>query len=117
MPTGLLIWQPILDHQPHGQGDDTMSVMDFGQRIVGGIGGEIFTTLRAVMLRVSEMDVAGPTRNQIANVVQNSGDDVIAPTTLVTTRAWVMLVVSATQDNLELRQILRTGNALRRIWQ
>src|SRR5438876_2443237 len=63
------------------------------------------------------MDITGAARNQISHVVQNPGDDVVAPTTTITMWAGVMLVVAATQNNLGLWQIFRTGNAFRGIRQ
>jgi hypothetical protein len=63
------------------------------------------------------MDVTGPASNQISDVVQNPGEDAVAPTTTLTTWAGVMFVIAATPNNLGLRQILRTGNALRWIRQ
>ena len=115
MPTGWLIGQPILHHQPHGQGNDAMSVVGLGQSLVGHVRSKTFTALGAVMLRVNEMDVRGPASNQISNLVQNPGDGIVPPTTMVTTWTGVMLVVPATQNNLGLSQILRFGNAFRGI--
>lgn len=92
-----------------------MSVVGLGQSIVGHVRSKTFIALGAVMLRVNEMDVTGPASNQISNVVQNPGDGIVPPTTMVTTWTGVMLVVPATQNNLGLRQILRFGNAFRGI--
>ena len=92
-----------------------MSVVGLGQSIVGHLRSKTFTALGAVMLRVNEMDVTGPASNQISNVVQNPGDGIVPPTTMVTTWTGVMLVVPATQNNLGLRQTLRFGNAFRGI--
>src|SRR5437667_2451202 len=96
MPTGLLIWQPIFHHQAHGQANDAMSVVDFGQSILRGVGSKILITLGTVMLRVGKVDVTRSVRNQISDVMQNSGDDVVSSTTTVTIWTWVMLVVAAT---------------------
>jgi len=65
------------------------------------------------MLGVGEMDVTRTATNQISDVVQNPGEDTVAPTTAVTTWAGVMFVIAATPNKLGLRQILRTGNAFR----
>jgi pyruvate/2-oxoglutarate/acetoin dehydrogenase E1 component len=62
-----------------------MSVVGLGQGIVGHVRSKTFTALGAVVLRVNEMDVTGPASNQISNVVQNPGDDIVPPTTMVTT--------------------------------
>src|SRR5947209_6434163 len=63
------------------------------------------------------MDIMGSARNQISDVVQDPGDDLVAPTTTLTTWTGVMFVVPATQNNLGLRQILRFGNTFRGIRQ
>jgi hypothetical protein len=56
-----------------------MSVVGLGQSIVGHVRSKTFTAVGAVMLRVNEMDVTGPVSNQISNVVQNPGDDIVPP--------------------------------------
>jgi len=63
------------------------------------------------------MDVTGPARNQISNVVQYPGEDAVAPTTMLTMWTGIMFVIAATFNNLGLRQILWTGNAFRGIRQ
>src|SRR5207248_7646722 len=77
-----------------------MSVVGLGQSLVGHVRSKTFTALGAVMLRVNEIDVTGPSSNQISNLVQNPGDGIVPPTTMVTTWTGVMLVVPATQNNL-----------------
>jgi hypothetical protein len=89
----------------------------FRQSIVCGVGSKTFMALGTVMLRVTEMNVTGPARNQIANVVQYPGNDVVASTAMVTTGTGVMFVVSAAQNNFGLRQILWTGNTFRGVRQ
>src|SRR6266849_2715141 len=63
------------------------------------------------------MDVTGSASNQISDIVQNSGYDVVAPTTMVAAWTGIMFVIAATPDNLWLRQILRFGNTFRGIRQ
>jgi hypothetical protein len=69
VPTGRLIRQAILDHEPHGQRDDAMGVVGFGQSVVGGVGVEELLALGALMLRVDKVDVVRPTGHQVAEVV------------------------------------------------
>jgi len=63
------------------------------------------------------MDITGSASNQISNVVQDPGDDLVPPTTMLAAWTGVMFVIAATFNNLGLRQILWTGNTFRGIRQ
>jgi len=87
MPAGGLIGQAILHNESHCHGDDTMSVEGFGQSVIGGVRVEEGVALRATVLRVNEFDVAGPTANQITQVMQHAGAGAISKARFATPRA------------------------------
>jgi hypothetical protein len=50
VPTGGLIRQAILHDQTHGQGNDAVGVVGFGQRVFGRVGVEESVALGAAVL-------------------------------------------------------------------
>jgi len=72
VPAGGLIGQAVLHDESHGQRNDAMRVMGLGQGVVGHVRVEILEALGTAMLGVNEVDVARPTGNQIADIVEDS---------------------------------------------
>ena len=117
MPTGGLVRQVILDDESHGQGDDAVSVMGFGPSVVGHVGVEVFSASCATVLGIKKEDVAWPTGDEIADVMQD-------PRARSTTKAGFaapgttsMLEVSRTVNDLGLRKIIGTHDTFRGIGQ
>jgi hypothetical protein len=102
MPTGGLIGQAVLDHEPNRQGDDAMRVVGFGQGVNRGVGVEELVTRGATMLRIREMDVAGPTGNQVTKIVQDAGVHGLSKTAFATAWTKAMFEVAAASDDLGL---------------
>jgi hypothetical protein len=73
-----LIGEAILDDESYGQGNDAMGVMGLGQGLCGRVRVEEPVVLRAAMLRVAKFDVARPSGNDIAHVLQQAGSGPIA---------------------------------------
>jgi hypothetical protein len=117
VPTGGLIGQAVLDDESHRQGDDPMRVMGFGHGVVGHVRVEMFPAMRATMLGVNEVDVAWPTGNQIADVVQNPTAGSAPETRFVTTRTGTMGEIPAAMNNPGFGQIFGSRNAFRDIRQ
>jgi hypothetical protein len=69
MPACRLIGQPVLNNQAHRQGDDPMRVMRFGPRIVGHIRVKGFPALATAVLRILNIDIAGPPIHQITHIM------------------------------------------------
>jgi hypothetical protein len=103
VPTGRLIGQAVLDHEPHGKGDDAMGIVGFGQSVVGGVRVEEFLALGALMLRVHEVNVVRTTRHQVAEVVQNARGGPVAETRFSTTRTGTQPKIAATWNDLGFR--------------
>ena len=117
MPTGGLIGQAVLNDEPNGNGNDAMRVVPFGQRVVGCVRVEELLALGALVLRVDQMDVVRPTRQQMAKVVQHARESPVAETGFPTARANTLPEVTAASEYLGLRQIFLAGDAFRGIRQ
>jgi hypothetical protein len=79
---------------------------------VGGVGVEVLAALGAVVLRVSQDEIARPAGDEVAEVVEGPLEDPIAVSTMATTRARSSPEVAAPMTDLRLGQILDAGNAL-----
>lgn len=73
VPTGDAVRQAVLDHHAHGDGDDAMRVVTVGQGQVGHVGVKVMIAVRAAVLGVGEVQLAWPTAERVAQVVQLSG--------------------------------------------
>src|SRR5262245_51723515 len=88
-----------------------MSVMRFGQGVVGHVGVEVLTAASAMMLGVTDFDVARATSDHVPHVVEDSSAGTASETGFATCGARSMSEVPAAANNLGLRQIFGTGNA------
>jgi hypothetical protein len=105
VPAGGLIRQAILHDEPHGQRNNPMGVMGLGQGVVGHVRVEVFPTMRATMLGVDDVDVAWPTGDQVANIVQDSFACSTAETGFTTKGTRAMREVSRAANDLSFGQI------------
>jgi hypothetical protein len=117
VPAGGLIGQAILHDESHGEGDDAMGVMGFGQGVVGHVRVEVLPTTRATMLGVDDMDVAWPTHHQVANVMQDPLARSAAKTGSATKGTRAMGEIPGATDDLGCGQIFGSSNAFRGIRQ
>jgi hypothetical protein len=117
VPTGGLIRQAVLNHESHGQGNDAMRVMSLGQGVVGHVGVEMLAATGTAMLRVTKVDVAWPTGNQVAHVVEDASGCAAAKTGLATTRTRAMGEVAGAMNDLGFGQIFGSRDACRGIRQ
>src|SRR3954451_21076015 len=88
-----------------------MGVASLGRGQVGHVGGEVVAAPRAVMLRVSELDVTGPTSHRVAQIMQGACTDPIPRARLAAFRTWPMRVISTARYELRRREHLGIGNA------
>jgi hypothetical protein len=112
VPAGGLIRQAILHDEPHGQGNDAMGVMGFGQGIVGHVRVEVLPTTRASMLRVDDEDIAWTTEHQVANVMQNPLARSASKTGFPTEGTRTMREVPGAANDLRGGQIFGSSDAL-----
>jgi hypothetical protein len=111
VPTGGLIGQAVLHHQPDGQGHDPMSVVGPGRGQVGHVGGKEVAAPGAVVLGVGEVDVAGAPFRRVAQIMQGADEDPIPRARLAAFRTRPMLVIATAPDELGGRQHLGIGDA------
>ena len=116
MPTGGLIGQAVLHHQPDGQGHDPMGVVGPGHGQVGQVGGKEVAAPDAVMLGVSELEVTRPAPHRIAQIMQGAGPDPIPRARFAALRARPMLVISTAPDELRGRQQMGIGETQGGVW-
>src|SRR5262245_56134103 len=74
VPAGGLVGQAVLDDQSHGQRNDRRGGMGFGQGVVGHVRIEVVAAPGTAVLRIPEMNVAWPSGDQVADVVQDPRD-------------------------------------------
>src|SRR5262245_25241432 len=117
MPAGSSIGQAILDDQTHGQGNNAMRVVRVGPSVVGGVGVEKDPALMAAVLRVEEVDVAGPPGDQITDVMQHAGKLCVSITAFATARTGALLEVAGAPHDLGGGQRFRARDALRGVRQ
>ena len=61
-----------------------MGVAGLGRGQVGHVGGEVAAAPGAVVLRVGELDVAGPAPHRVAQIMQGAGKDPVPGAGLAT---------------------------------
>jgi len=88
-----------------------MGVASPGRGQVGHIGGKEAAAPGAVVLRVGEVDVAGPPGHRVAQVMQRADEDPVPRAGLTVERTGPMLVVATARDELRGREHLRIGDA------
>jgi hypothetical protein len=115
VPAGGLIWQAILDDESHGEGDDTMGVARSGQGVFGCVRIEELLAASAAVLRILQVDFAGATDNEVAQVMQYSGVYALPKARLATARTRTMGEVATPPNNLRCRQIGWVRDALGRV--
>ena len=77
-----------------------MGVVGLGQGVVGHVRVEVRAALGAAVLRVDKLEVAGPTGDQVANVVEYARERVVATAPLRTSWAASMLEVATAPNKL-----------------
>ena len=80
-----------------------MRVVGFGQRVVGSVRVEKLLALGALMLRVDQVNVMRPTREQMAKVVQHACERPIAETGFSAARTRPLPKVMAASQDLGFR--------------
>jgi hypothetical protein len=110
MPTGGLIGQAIFHHQTHGQRDHPVGIVGLGPGHVRHVGVEVLAAVSAVMLRITQMDLAWPASNPVPQVAQHTGDQSISGARLATVGTQATFEIPAAFNDLRLGEILGVGN-------
>src|SRR5919198_2965210 len=69
-PTGWAVGQAILDHEPHRYVDHAVGVLSAGWRQIREVGVKVLATLRTVVLRIGDDEIAWTPEVEIAQIVQ-----------------------------------------------
>jgi hypothetical protein len=93
-----------------------MGVMGFGQGVVGHVRVEVLAATRATMLGVEEMDIAGATGHQVANIMQDAFAGSTTETGSAAPGTRPMCEVSPAANDLGLGQIFGARDAFRGVW-
>jgi hypothetical protein len=113
MPAGCLIRQAILDDEAHGQRNDAMGVMGFGQSLVGHVSVEVFATCAAVMLGVGDMNIPRSPQYEIPDVVQHPLPRAIPIARSAAPRTNPMVEIATSGYDFRLGQIFRFADSFR----
>src|SRR5438876_7364336 len=70
VPTRWAVGQAVLDHEPHRQVHHAVGVLTTGWGEIGEVRVKVLTTLRAVVLRIGDDEIAWTPEVEIAQVVQ-----------------------------------------------
>ena len=111
MPTCLSVGQAVFNDEANGKFDDGVRVIGFRRSKVGGVDGEMFLTLAAIMLGIVQNDFDGTTGDRITEVVDSPRSQGVsgAETTALWTSA--LFTGSGTSFNLWLWQIVGIDNS------
>ena len=111
-PTGGLIREPVLDDEAECRGDDALGVVAPGGGQVGAVGVEVFAAPRAEVLGVGQVEVAGATGDEVAQVMEGPLEDPVPVGAVATTRTGPAPEVAAAPAEPGLGQVLDAGDAL-----
>jgi hypothetical protein len=115
VPTRGPIGQSVFSHEAHGDGKDAVGGSAVGRCQVRQVGGEGAATGGTVIWRRGDLEVCGPSRPQVAEVMQESLLGRIAIGTVPTGRAQMSFGVALTAKDLGRWQVRNTGDAFRGI--
>jgi len=115
VPRGRPVRQSVFDDQADGQRQHPVGIVALRQGQVVHVGVEVAVALGAAMLGVRDMNIAGPPRSRISQIMERplGGPHTIGPPP--TLRAGPPTVIAAAPDRLGLWQILNTRNAFRAV--
>src|SRR5262249_46665141 len=111
-PFGGAVGQAVLDHRPDGGVDDPSGVMAAGVGQAGHVGVEIPAAPRAEMPGVEHQEVAGPSGEGVAEVVEGTAPPTIAVRAVTAARAGAAAAVAAAEADVGLGQVVDLGDAL-----
>ena len=117
VPAGGLIRQAILHDESHGERNDAMGVMGLRQGIFRRIRVKESVARGTAVLRVDQFNVARPTRNEVAHIMEYPGAHSISETRLAAPRTGKMGIIPAASDDLCFGQMFRARDTLGRVRQ
>src|SRR5512135_788090 len=111
-PSGGAVGQAVLDDQADGGVDDATGVVAAGVGQGGHVGVEVLAALRAEVPGVEHDEVAGPTGEGIAEVVEGAAAPTIAVGAVAAPWAGPAAIVAAAEADVGFGQVIDAGDAL-----
>src|ERR1700736_6117750 len=96
MPARGLVRQAVLDHESHREGDDAMGVVSLGQGVIGAVSVKRLSTMRTAMNGVNQVNVLRASGNQVADVMQDAGAQIVPIAKLLTTGTALLPKIATT---------------------
>jgi hypothetical protein len=109
LPTRIPIGHPVFHDNPDRQGHDSVGVMASRRSDIGQIRTEVLATGFAIMLRVGDVQLAGSSGHQVTDIVQRSGEHMLAGSWLATPRARALRFHARLFRDLGFRQVFEAG--------
>src|SRR5512135_3578657 len=110
-PAGGAVGQAVLDDQPDGGVDDAAGVVTAGVGHVGHVGVEVPAAPGAIVPGVEHDEVAGPSGEGVAEVVEGAAAPTIAVGAVAAARARPAAVVATAKADVGLGQVADPGDA------
>src|SRR5215475_9631308 len=105
VPTRGPVGQAVVDHQPYRQIHHAVGVLSAGWRQIREVRVKVLATLRTVVLRIGNDEIAWTPEVEIAQIVQPPLELLVPIGRVTTTRAWLPEVVATVGDDLGLGQV------------
>src|SRR5262249_55368864 len=105
VPTRGPVGQAVFDHEPHGEVYHAVGVLTARGRQIREVGVKVFATLRTVVLRIGDDEIAWTPEVEIAQVVQRPLKLLVPIGGVPAAWTWLPLVVATRGDDLWRRQV------------
>src|SRR5215470_9017418 len=110
VPAGGPVGQAVFDHQPYRQINHAVGVLTAGWRQIREVGIKVLATLRTVVLRIGDDEIAWTPEVEIAQVVQRPLKLLVPIGGVTAAWTWLPLVVATIGDALWRWQVCNCGN-------
>src|SRR5262245_24680744 len=110
VPARWPVGQAVFDHQPYRQINHAVGVLTAGWRQIREVGVKVLATLRTVVLRIGDDEIAWTPEVEIAQVVQRPLTLLVPIGRVPTTRARLPDGVATVENNLGLGQVCGCGD-------
>src|SRR5215813_4293060 len=100
VPTRGPVGQAVFDHESHGDVYHAVGVLTAGWREIREVGVKVLATLRTVVLRIADDEIAWTPEVEIAQVVQRPLKLLVPIGGVTAAWTWVPLVVATIGDDL-----------------
>src|SRR5215470_10302881 len=115
VPTRGPVGQAVFDHEPHSEVYHAVGVLTAGWRQICEVGVKVLATLRTVVLRIGDDEIAWTPEVEIAQVVQRPLKLLVPIGGVTAAWTWLPLVVATRGDDLWRWQVCNGGDPFGRI--